>query len=88
MKHKTYDDARESAMRPDPAVPFAFIQWQGTDVCMDVHCVCGEGGHVDAEFTFSVKCGRCGRMYFCKPYIELIEYEEHKEGDLEPEVAE
>jgi len=25
--------------------PHGWVQWKGTDVCMDVHCACG---HIDA----------------------------------------
>lgn len=55
--------------------PHGWIQWKGTDVCMDVHCVCGALGHVDAEFCYYVKCADCGRVYFCNGHIELIELE-------------
>jgi len=53
--------------------PFAGIQWKGTDVCMDVHCDCGEEYHVDGDFVYFVKCGHCGRTFYCGSRIELIE---------------
>ncbi len=56
--------------------PHGWIQWKGTDVCMDVHCLCGEPGHVDSEFCYHVKCHNCGRVYFCNGHIELIEISE------------
>ena len=56
--------------------PHGWIQWKGTDVCMDVHCKCGELAHVDDDFAYFVKCGGCGTVYFCNGHIELIEVEE------------
>jgi len=43
----------EEADRLVRAGPHAWIQWKGTDVCMDVRCSCGNHGHVDADFAFS-----------------------------------
>lgn len=57
-----------------------WIQWKGTEVCMDVHCACGALCHVDAEFCYHVKCSECGRVYFCNGHIELIELEVEPEG--------
>lgn len=41
----------------------AFIQWKGTDVCMDFRCECGGGGHVDAMFAYAVRCNDCGTVW-------------------------
>jgi hypothetical protein len=60
-------------------VPHAWIQWKGTDVCMDVYCKCGGGCHIDADFAYYVKCPICGTVYMCNGHIELIELE------IEPE---
>lgn len=43
--------------------PGAFIQWKGTNVCMDFHCACGASSHVDADFAYAVRCPGCGRLY-------------------------
>ena len=43
---------------------------------MDIHCICGELTHIDAEFAYHVECGNCGKVYFCNGHIELIEVEE------------
>lgn len=58
---------------PTPDAPFGWIQWKGTSVCMDVHCACGYHGHVDADFAYNVKCGKCGRVYACDGHIRLVE---------------
>jgi len=43
--------------------PNAFIQWKGTDVCMDFWCECGEHSHIDAMFAYAVKCWSCGTVW-------------------------
>jgi hypothetical protein len=39
-----------------------FIQWKGTDVCLDFHCPCGISSHFDGYFAYAVKC-QCGAIY-------------------------
>ena len=60
--------------------PHGWIQWKGTDVCMDVHCICGYLSHVDDEFAYNVKCPKCKRVYSCNGHIELIELEKEPDG--------
>ncbi len=55
--------------------PHGWIQWKGTDVCMDLHCACGELSHVDTDFVYHMECPYCHRVYFCNGHIELIELE-------------
>lgn len=56
--------------------PHGWVQWKGTDVCMDVYCKCGAHFHIDGDFTYHVKCPRCATVYFCNGHIEMIELEE------------
>jgi hypothetical protein len=49
--------------RKVPEAPHAFIQWKGTDVCMDFHCPCGVGGHFDGMFAYVVECPGCHKKY-------------------------
>lgn len=44
-------------------VPHAWIQWKGTQVCMDVRCACGDSSHVDADFTYFYECPTCGEIW-------------------------
>ena len=53
--------------------PYAFIQWKGTDVCMDCHCICGGHFHIDAEFAYAVQCRHCGRRFEMSAKIEMRE---------------
>lgn len=41
----------------------AFIQWKGTDVCMDFRCTCGGSFHFDGFFAYAVQCGDCGTIW-------------------------
>ena len=41
-----------------------FIQWKGTDICMDWTCpTCGERQHVDGYFCYALQCASCNQ--FC-----------------------
>lgn len=41
----------------------AFIQWKGTDVCMDFYCDCGAHCHFDGYFAYAVKCPHCETIW-------------------------
>lgn len=58
-----------------------WIQWKGTDVCMDLHCNCGKMSHIDAEFAYVVQCPYCDRLYHCNGHIQLIELRERPDHD-------
>lgn len=53
--------------------PHAWIQWKGTDACMDVYCRCGEHFHIDAEFAYRVKCPACKKVWVMALSIDLID---------------
>jgi hypothetical protein len=63
---------RDWAIRTLPR-PSAFIQWKGTNVCMDFYCLCGEQFHIDADFTYAVSCPHCDRVYEMSSMIEARE---------------
>lgn len=52
--------------------PHGWIQWKGTDVCMDVHCKCGYISHVDADFTYVIQCPKCLQKYFVNGHVQFI----------------
>lgn len=62
--------------------PHGWIQWKGTDVCMDVWCECGESFHIDDTFAYYVQCPYCKTVYFCNGHIELIKLEEIPETHI------
>jgi hypothetical protein len=51
-----------------------FIQWKGSDVCLDFTCRrCGFGGHLDADFAYAVRCPSCRRVFLLPDTFELTE---------------
>lgn len=58
--------------------PHGWIQWKGTDVCMDVRCTCGAQMHVDGEFVYYIGCKLCGRTYAVGAYVKLVELTDPK----------
>jgi hypothetical protein len=71
-KAKNIEEAWEIQDRKENEA-HGWIQWKGTDVCMDFHCECGFHGHIDADFVYFIKCSKCNRVYMCNGHIELIE---------------
>ncbi len=53
----------------NPSDPHAFVQWKGTDVCMDFHCECGTHCHFDGDFAYTVKCPTCLTVWEMPCYI-------------------
>lgn len=51
--------------------PHGWIQWKGTEVCIDLYCPCGHHGHVDAEFFYTYRC-KCGVVYAVGSAVKLI----------------
>lgn len=49
-----------------------WIQWKGTQVCMDVNCECGARLHFDEEFLYAVGCDNCGSTYAVGAYVKLV----------------
>jgi len=49
-----------------------WIQWKGTNVCIDLHCPCGAHDHIDAGFAYFYRCSGCGRGYALGQTIKLI----------------
>lgn len=58
----------------------AFIQWKGTDVCMDLHCPkCKTHNHYDGFFAYVVECSGCQTQYLMRPHAEFAELTEPKD---------
>lgn len=65
-----YFDEVENETRPSE--PYGRIQWKGTDVCIDMYCICGAHGHFDGDFLYTTRCRKCGRIYGLAPWIVLV----------------
>ena len=72
-----------------------FIQYKGTDICLDFHCSCGTDGHFDGDFAYALRCAGCGKTFAMPHSIELVEgfsngsvkdipkeYGDHRDGSL------
>lgn len=69
-------------MKKERDYPHGWIQWKGTDVCMDVYCRCGYHGHIDEEFAYFYKCPKCGVVYEIDGHVELLEIKNPEDYDL------
>lgn len=78
------DEASWGLKSPIQDFPHGWIQWKGTDVCIDLHCKCGEHFHYDGDFLYSVKCPKCKTCYALDGHIELIEIEEEPKNIKTP----
>ena len=71
---KDFDMLMKAYERDNPKTESGgWIQWKGTDVCIDLDCVCGASGHVDGDFMYQLLCPECGRRYLAGANIKLIE---------------
>lgn len=61
--------------------PHAWIQWKGTEACMDLHCACGAHGHIDGMFVYQVKCNDCGQHYAMGMNVVLAPMTEQQVAD-------
>lgn len=79
-------------LNEEQPTPNAFIQWKGTDVCMDFRCDCGANCHFDGYFAYVVKCPHCGtkwqmpsHIYPRKATAENAPWHFDSENTLEPD---
>lgn len=82
MDHKKALDSKQALDMQETyeGKPHGWIQWKGTNVCMDFYCKCGDGFHIDAEFAYNIKCPSCGTVYMWNGHIELIELEQEPDA--------
>lgn len=65
------------------AGPHGWIQFKGTDLCIDIHCKCGAMTHFDGGFCYFIKCVVCGQVYELNGHIELIERKKDEVTDYQ-----
>lgn len=65
-----------------PGEAHGWIQWKGTDVCMDLHCKCGAHMHFDGDFFYNFQCPHCNRKYAVGQTVALIELTEDEADGL------
>lgn len=52
--------------------PSVYVQWKGTEVCLDFSCTCGYAGHYDGGFAYGLKCAECGQIWTMPHTFGLI----------------
>lgn len=62
-----------------------WIQWKGTNVCMDLHCSCGHHGHFDGDFFYHFQCPACGKKFAVGQNVALIPLTDEEVAHLESE---
>lgn len=53
--------------------PHGWLQWKGTDVCIDLHCECGAHIHFDGYFLYYWICPKCNRLWEMGTYIPMYQ---------------
>ncbi len=56
-----------------PPAPVAYIQWKGTEACLDVYCTCGGQFHLDTEMptATALRCGGCRQLWQLPEFLPL-----------------
>jgi len=71
-EHFKYCAELDSKMVPEEA-PSGWIQWKGTNICIDIHCKCGYHSHFDGSFMYYFKCPNCQILYAPQQTIAMHE---------------
>lgn len=72
-------DIPPSQTEPTGMSCHTFIQWKGTEVCMDFTCECGNSFHIDDEFAYCVKCLACGKVWKLGTQVSTEELKDIKD---------
>jgi len=48
-----------------------YIQWKGTDLCMDWLCEDGHRNHFDGFYAYEIVCEECGKAYYPEDHVVL-----------------
>ncbi len=65
-------DAIYSQDSPTDGITHGWVQWKGTDVCMDIYCTCGYQDHFDGEFFYRFQCPKCKQIFAVGQNIKMI----------------
>lgn len=57
------EEKRFPFVKPEGSDAEMFIQWKGTEVCLDFWCPCGVACHLDDDFAYNVQCPECGSVF-------------------------
>lgn len=59
-----------------------FIQWKGTDVCMDFYCACGHHNHYDGYCAYFIKCKKCKKIFMLGDSVQITEVQNNVGHDF------
>ena len=62
--------------------PHGWIQWKGTNVCIDLYCVCGEHLYFDGHFLYYWVCPHCYRLWEMGTHIPMYEVLAERREDV------
>lgn len=48
-----------------------WVQWKGTNVCIDIHCPCGKVLHFDGSFFYFCQCPYCEKIFAVGQNVRL-----------------
>lgn len=68
----------DRAWKPKQSEPSLWIQWSGSNVCVDFYCSCGAMPHIDAKFRDYLRCIECNAFYYVNPHVEIIPLNERE----------
>ena len=68
-------------VKPEGSDADMFIQWKGTDICMDFWCPCGAEMHFDGDFAYYVGCPACRTIYRMGTQVIVRKVEATDPGD-------
>ena len=68
---KTADEVRREVKTAYGQPLSTFIQWKGTDLCMDWFCEVGHQNHWDGDFAYKISCDSCLREYYPESWVRL-----------------
>lgn len=83
--HREYHEVYDQDFQPAKGESSGWIQWKGTDVCMDITCACGASYHHDGDFFYYVRCPGCQRAFAVGQTVKLIPLTPEQEARVERE---
>lgn len=85
MSRHTYQNTKPWEHPPwEGEATHGWIQWKGTDVCLDLRCECGALTHFDGEFAYALECSACGRTYAMNPHVKAHPIDPEKWDGCDP----
>lgn len=68
-----------------------FLQYKGTDICVDLYCTCGDQFHYDGYFATWLRCPHCRKVWelphllLCTDVTGVVDEDRVKDGEADDE---